>query len=418
MTKSDVCLIAEAHDTETSNSTWKAPPGTTAWRSEGASAGQAGVGVIVRDTFLRLFSEPPRWVHIWRGRAAKLCLRGTRGALDPAVVYAHAGNHSAPEGADLDGVPAARHGHIHSYFDLRSCLRCKVRDALASPEDCLAVLGGDFNYVTEEEDRIALNTMTYTGYRDNRDEQHFKATIGDRYNLSEMFQGELTHASASARSRLDRIYANFPLADQLDRRIRCSALEWRHDLSHHRAAMRLVASRIESERSTPPAATALEGRLGCTVKFIRAAEAGRVHEISTCLLRYPSLRDHVDNPFVVEGNMSRHLRGVRLRAIQLAREHAIDELGKSHADLTSEDDFRATQARQKNARLIYRLAPGRAGGVSAVERPDGEVVTCPDGKANALRSHWGQVFKAKGIDTALLRAWTDEDEDTRPLRDA
>ena len=60
------------------------------------------------------------------------------------------------------------------------------------------MLGGDFNYVTKEEDRIALNTMISTGHRDTRDEQHFKTTIGDRYNLSEMFQGEFTHASASA----------------------------------------------------------------------------------------------------------------------------------------------------------------------------------------------------------------------------
>ncbi|CAK0839971.1 unnamed protein product [Prorocentrum cordatum] len=96
MLKSDICLITESHGSETSNSTWRAPLGSTAWWSEGASHGQAGVGVIIRDSFLQQFTERPRWVHIWKGRAAKLCLRGPLGALDIVVVYGHAGSHRAP----------------------------------------------------------------------------------------------------------------------------------------------------------------------------------------------------------------------------------------------------------------------------------------------------------------------------------
>eukprot|EP00959_Pyramimonas_sp_CCMP1952_P404802 8483728-Pyramimonas_sp.AAC.1 len=177
----------------------------------------------------------------------------------------------------------------------------------------------------------------YTGRRDQRDEQHFQTVIGNRFGMVDMYQGESTHASASSRSRLDRIYANYHMAEQLDRHIRCTALEWRRDLSHHwavyfarrspqpvddagrplssralsdpsfprRAALayqearrghpdatalerlklsktvlRLVATRLDRERGAPPPAASLEDRLGCALKFIRAAEAGHIEQIS------------------------------------------------------------------------------------------------------------------------------------------
>eukprot|EP00959_Pyramimonas_sp_CCMP1952_P089898 1881509-Pyramimonas_sp.AAC.1 len=66
--------------------------------------------------------------------------------------------------------------------------------------------------------------------------------------------------------------------------------------------MRRVAARIEAERLPPPTAAAAEDRLGCTMKFVRAVEAGRLREISACLLRYLALRDHVDNPCIIEGD--------------------------------------------------------------------------------------------------------------------
>eukprot|EP00959_Pyramimonas_sp_CCMP1952_P148856 3113916-Pyramimonas_sp.AAC.1 len=100
--------------------------------------------------------------------------------------------------------------------------------------------------------------------------------------------------------------------------------------------------------------------------------------------------------------MTRHLRGARLHAVQLAREHAIYEFGHSHPDLKSQDTFRAAQARQRNTRLIYRLAPGRAGGVSAMQKPSGEVVAQPDAKAAASRPHWVEVFRARGVNISKL----------------
>ena len=158
MRKSDICLITEAHGSETGNDTWRPPDGTTCWWSTSSSLGMAGVGVVVKDDFLRQFSARPKWVHIWRGRAAKLCLRGPLGSLDIVVIYGHAGNHRVPEDADLDGVPRARRHAVHSYFDLRSLLRDKIGASLASPDDCLTILGGDFNYVVDSKDRVSLGT--------------------------------------------------------------------------------------------------------------------------------------------------------------------------------------------------------------------------------------------------------------------
>eukprot|EP00959_Pyramimonas_sp_CCMP1952_P251156 5249263-Pyramimonas_sp.AAC.1 len=52
-----------------------------------------------------------------------------------------------------------------------------------------------------------------------------------------MFQSAFAHASAHARSRLDRIYLNQHTAKQLDRHMTCCALPWRADLSAHRAVL-------------------------------------------------------------------------------------------------------------------------------------------------------------------------------------
>ncbi|CAK0817329.1 unnamed protein product [Prorocentrum cordatum] len=185
--KSDICLITEAHGSETRNSTWRAPLGTTAWWSEGASAGRAGVGVVVRDSFLKQFSEQPLRVHMWRGRAAKLCLRGPMGAFDIMVVHGHAGSAQTPTDSDMGGVLRPRRADIHSLCDIRSLLRSKISDSLSPAEGCLALLGGDFNWVIADRDRIALRTMEPSGHRDARSERQFKATVGDEYGFAEMF---------------------------------------------------------------------------------------------------------------------------------------------------------------------------------------------------------------------------------------
>ena len=95
----------------------------------------------------------------------------------------------------------------------------------------------------------------------------------------------------------------------------------------YKAAMRRVSVWIDVERGTPAPASSKEDRLGVTMKFLCAVEGGPLNEISTCLLCSPALKDMVDSPYRLDENLTRRLRGARLHAIQLAREHAMDELG-------------------------------------------------------------------------------------------
>lgn len=127
-------------------------------------------------------------------------------------------------------------------------------------------------------------------------------------------------------------------------------------LKLYKVCIRSVASRLETEFRIPPPAIDTEDRLGVTLKLIRAIEGAYFNDISFCLLRSPGLKDHVDNPYLVDGNTSRSLDRLRQHAVDLVREHAIDELGNSHADLTGGDAFRAQRARQRNTRLISMQA--------------------------------------------------------------
>ncbi|CAK0848639.1 unnamed protein product [Prorocentrum cordatum] len=287
-----------------------------------------------------------------------------------------------------------------------------------------------------------------------------------------MVQGASTHASARARSRTDRIYLNQHAVEQLDRHMTCCALPWREDLSAHRAvlfsrrapqrlpmhlrpipdrairhedferrvrlefgqrlrdhpedwgvqklghlkaALRQAGLNLEGEWAGVPEAMTLEDRLGVALCFIRAFERGFATDVSSCLLRYPKIRDLVDNPYAFEGNVSAKLQRLRDHAMELARDHALDELGKSHADLTGTDAFTAAKARAKNNRLIFRLRPGRVSAVDCVLDEHGEARTTPEEMAATLRTHWGKVFQRRGVDDDMLAEWLDQDSDHRPL---
>ena len=158
----------------------------------------------------------------------------------------------------------------------------------------------------------------------------------------------------------------------------------------------------------PPQAVDLEDRIGVTMRFIRATEKGYASDISSCLLRYPTLKDLVVNPYSFTGNLSRHLLKVKDHVVQLARDHALDELGKSHADLVGSDGLRAQQTRQKNTRLIFRTCPGRSCNIGAVQNKNGEVVVEPSAMAATLREHWGTNFSTSKVNTDLLYRWLED----------
>ena len=256
----------------------------------------------------------------------------------------------------------------------------------------------------------------------------------------------------------------------MDREIRAAALEWRPDVSNHRAVLasrrapqqlhneergipdhilshtdfqRRTLLAFDAKRRAEPQATSLrtlqflkdamtdvssnlakevggfaedlklEDRLGTTMRMLRAMERHTAGAISICLHRYPKLADLVDNPYEFGGNLTHRLRSIREHAMELARLHAMEELGKATAAAKSGDAERAARAKKKYSHVLYRLMPGRGSAIPAIQRPNGEFATETGDMASILREHWSAVFKAQGVDEALLQEWLAEDRATR-----
>ena len=179
------------------------------------------------------FSEPPHWNVIWPGRAAKLELRGIHGALDLWALYFHTGATVSEQ--DLHGVFPAAIPRCTSFAAIREHMRSRVGRAIAHRSAVLTVLAGDFNWVVADDDRRSISTMEVSGARDRGEEWHFRKTVLTPHGLHELYQADFTHRSGLAWSRLDRIYCNQHVTEQLDRDIRVTAMEWRPELTNHRA---------------------------------------------------------------------------------------------------------------------------------------------------------------------------------------
>ena len=118
----------------------------------------AGLGLVVKDNFLRRFDANPRWVVILPGRAAKLELRGGEGALDIFVAYFPTGANITEH--DTFGFRRNEIDGCTSFQALRGRMRTRFAGAIAPKASALTVLGGDFNWVKEDIDRF-----TTTCYR-------------------------------------------------------------------------------------------------------------------------------------------------------------------------------------------------------------------------------------------------------------
>ena len=194
--------------------------GLSAWWSHGGHR-RAGTGVIIKNSFLSEFSSaPPTWLDISPGEAGILRLSGSKGQLDLCAAYFPTGNQRS-EG--------------NSLVDLRSALRRKIHGAVRPQQITLTIMGADFNYVTDRDDRWSKNTARWSSTSDHRDELDWGNLFGGREGiLNELYQPHGTHDSAGARSRLDRVYVSSGIAEQLDAQLGCATLDWCKDLSNHR----------------------------------------------------------------------------------------------------------------------------------------------------------------------------------------
>ena len=131
-------------DTRLYGTRFFASPGSASW---------AGVGILVRESFLQQFypvsDEPGERVShceydIEPGRIACLHLLGSEGSLDLMVCYLETGN--------------ARRA--------RDSSRAAIASAMRPPTLSLTVLAGDFNYVCKADDRFGTDSLAWSGSPD------------------------------------------------------------------------------------------------------------------------------------------------------------------------------------------------------------------------------------------------------------
>ena len=150
---------------------------------------------------------------IWVGRAAKLILKGPQSNLEIIIAYFPTGT----EVGEADRYGALPDATGNSFPELWHQIRQRIASSLAGKRRALTVLACDFNHVSIDADKMNLNTVAAFGRRDMHEAGNFQAIISNPFGLHETGQQEFTYASKTARARLDCIYANHLIAEQLDR---------------------------------------------------------------------------------------------------------------------------------------------------------------------------------------------------------
>ncbi len=107
----------------------------------------------------------------------------------------------------------------------RRHMRQQPAQSIAPRDQHWTIVMGDFNTVTCTEDRWCKAAGAYTGDKDKREEKHWIHTADKNHGLSELHQTAATCDAAAARSRIDRIYSNHDVTEQLDRHRRVAPLE-------------------------------------------------------------------------------------------------------------------------------------------------------------------------------------------------
>ena len=461
MASRDFVLVTESHATLGAAAALRLPPGVRGFFSPGTSR-RAGVAVLIKESFLSNF-DPARtsWEVLLPGRCSILHLDGMHGALDIVVCYFATGTSDMVSPSVAGGVQSGMEMSIRRQRrDLRQLLARRCSPA----SEVLTVLGGDFNWVVQHRDRWSKQAGAFSGHRDAAEERHWSAAVAVPLRLTELLQPMATHENAGARSRIDRVYTNMAVSEQLDRNIACSVLEWVPQLSAHRAvafsrvaptrpdfrdrpvplevsrhkewparvawefwerirrdpdsthplrrlkilkqAMRTVADHMMAAKSKEVSEMlGQEDPLGWTIRFIRAVEGGWEGTRRKCLQAYPTLRTLVPDPLHPSLALGDGLRRIRDHAITLAREAAVQALETLHQQASGLDDDQVQSRRGRIHKMLQRVSPGRSNVLAAIQRPDGTVTTDADEMHSLLRSHWRDVFCARPIRRDVLGRW-------------
>ena len=441
LAKVDFTGFAETHSTIGHTTAASLPDSAKFFWSHGPTRWQAGVGLAVKHTFLRNFNttDDSSWQEIAPGRAAKLSLRGSSGALDIYVCY-------LPTGSQTENEKL----HIIN----------KLRDCLAPNDTVLSILMGDWNFVMETEDRLCLRTMEFTGRADKPLARNFQAVL-DNYQLHELEQPAYTHENTTAHSKIDRIYINHHVADQLDREFSAATLprtklsthkpitfarksrppqandqaaaqfpsyilhhnQWKrnlhlnyhdrlfNDADAHNPLRRLellkqsmwdVASTLQHD--TPPQANTTDDKLSWTMIFIRAAETINIRRMERAAAAYPFITTLIQagDP---NARIHPNFQALRDHAKDLAHQQLTDELLQTQRYDDLQDQGAQHRKKQQLITRLTRLIPGTTNNIGAILTDNDDLATTPTAIAEALKKHWEPIFRHKPTDSQILHDW-------------
>ena len=434
----DVFALQETRSTEGKARAWTGDQGTTSFWSHNRTARTAGVALLVRTAFLQQFF--PITEHSWQelipGRAAVLRLDGPQGSLDLFTVYMHTGRQT----------------------EARAQVTRALATAMRPQSQVLSIMMGDWNFVVDTTDRFEGEEARWTGRQDAVEAAAFASTFGLPHGFVELDQPEFTHESgrtqARGASRLDRVYSNHHLMDQLDHEWGCSALNWTKRLSHHRpvsfcrrakqedgeadkpldagvfrdpdwkhrtlmqfsslvsqettrpsalrklvllkAAMVQVADRLKHQ-SPIQHVTSYRDKLSATMAYIRAAERRRLVTMARVAQKFPLLRDILSHDLQDTWTPQAFMK-LRSLAVDLNQKALIEDLNQYSADRADMDPGQAKAVKERLHARLRRLVPGNTGSLKAVQLPGGEITTDPATIAHALTDHWQKVFRRTELD--------------------
>ena len=367
-------------------------------------------------------------------------LRGVRGSLDLYIVY-------LPTGADGQRE--------------RARIMRIIGDHIAPQQRVLSLIVGDFNFVSHTSDRWNKEEGKWSGDGDKKDRDTIAEALLAPHHFHEVYQPAFTCEVARARSRIDRIYSNHYVADQLDRHYSCTVRLWTR-LSAHRplsfarispkrapsipppipigplthpdwgrrvtlrydeelardskadnpmrrivmlkGAMRAVTKTMNNEGQAG-LAIGVDDKLGWTMSCIRAAEDVNLNRVRMCVRIYPHLATYIcpDDP---NARASDAMPKLRDHAMQLAREAATEELRGLETTRDS-SNFSHKLRKEQILTKLKRALPGNANTIQAMRTDDGEVTSDRSKIAHCLQKHWQHVFQRRPIDGELLERWLD-----------
>jgi len=397
--KRDFMGVTDTHGNRGKFEAMAATPGVRRFWAEG-TATQAGVSLWVQEAFLENFNKvkDDDWKIIVKGRLAFLNLRGPKGNCQLWVCYMPTGK------GDLSQEVLA------SLKEQRNAVRLKIAEHMGDRRCTLSILMGDMNTVANPSDRWCKQTSQYTGGRDEDEERHWERVVAEPTGLVELKQEEPTFESAKCLSRIDRVYTNQHLVEQLDRNIACAALhddknasdhrpvafsrtckpkqdsepilipdyivkipEWKHrvvrefleqsraadkeqgnknelrDLDILKKAVVLVSQNMLEEINLRNEKGAERGEAESLVAYIRAAEKGRTAAMRKCISRCPSLQSLVDNAHKRGGNISA-LQLLKDKAIELFKKDVISDIEQGIKEETDEEGSSEKKDAKKAAR--------------------------------------------------------------------